>query len=399
MKIVLYVNSFLPSIGGREVVVHYLAREYKRMGHDVRVFGPSGWITHRRLRFEYPVHRWPTLRGLFVEKVVNAQLRLDIGIWGCDIIHAHNTFPNGYAAAQLKQKSRIPLIITPHGHDIHMIPEIGFGLRLDACKRRRIETAIRRADILTAISDSIEASLMDAGCPPEKIRKIRNGIDIERFQQKNLPDIRRWLGIAEQSPIILSVGNHHPRKGYEVLLRSMPHILSQVDNATLVIVGGRQDSLRPLIDTLAISDHVRLAGRIGLPAHFMNHSAAAPKNKDDRLAALYRESNVYVSAGISEGAEGLSLAVLDAMAARLPVVATRISGNKDIVKDTKSGFLVPPSDPERLADAVVNILKHPRLKASMGAEGHTIVKPFGWKEIALTYLDAYNEAIETCRHV
>jgi glycosyltransferase involved in cell wall biosynthesis len=95
MNIVLYVNSFLPTIGGKEIVVHYLARELRQLGNTVRVVGPSGWIRMRKHTFDYPVHRWPTLRNVIKEKVMYARLYLDTRLWGCDVIHAHTTNPNG----------------------------------------------------------------------------------------------------------------------------------------------------------------------------------------------------------------------------------------------------------------------------------------------------------------
>lgn len=366
------------------------------MGQDVRVVGPSGWFKNRKLKFEYPVHRWPTLRGLFIEQVNYAQLRLDVALCGCDVIHAHNTFPNGYAAAQLKTK-RTPLVITPHGKDIHMIPEIGFGHRLDPVKHEKIAFAIQKADLLTSISNSIEASIIDAGCPVEKIRQIPNGIDCERFQRSDLPEIRKWLGLAEDAAIILSVGNYHPRKGHEVMLRAMSPIVEKVPRAHLVIVGRETDQLKPLVGKLGIGDHVSLTGGIPFPMASLSHAVDGSNQSDDRLAALYKDSAVYVSASIGEGAEGLSLALLDAMAAGLPVVATRISGNKDIVKDKESGYLVPPSDPERLAQAIISILSDAQLKSSMQAEGFRLVQPFHWREIAKKYLETYREAIVMCR--
>lgn len=398
MNIILHVNSYIPIIGGREIVVHYLAREFLHMGHNVRVLGPSGWLKHRNLRFEYPVHRWPTLRGLFPEQVTLAQLQMDVALWGCDIIHAHSTFPSGYAVSQLKKKRSIPLVITPHGEDIHVVPEIGFGHRLDPVKRHKIDIAIEKAEILTAISKGVEHSLHEAGCPTAKIRAIPNGIDPERFQRKSLPDIRKWLGIEKNAPVILSVGNYHPRKGHEVLLRAMPLILKMIPEAQLIIAGRNPQALKPLVASLAIADHVHLTGALAFPTTLLNHGIAPETaGHDDQLAALYADSDLYVSASIDEGAEGLSLALLDAMAAGLPVVATTISGNIDIVKNQKSGLLVPPSDPQSLADAVVRILTDPELKSRMGTEGHRLIQPFHWRNIAQSYLEVYEEAIRQCR--
>ena len=158
MNIVLYVNSFLPALGGREVVVHYLAREFKRLGHNVRVLGPAGWWRLRKMRFEYPVHRWPTLRKFVPEKVQYAQLVLDNLMWGADVIHAHSTYPNGYAVAKLRRRTNIPLVVTPHGEDIHVIPEINFGLRLDPVTEKKIKTALQSAQLVTAISQSVRDS-------------------------------------------------------------------------------------------------------------------------------------------------------------------------------------------------------------------------------------------------
>ena len=368
------------------------------MGHNVRVLGPSGWWKYRNLQFEYPIHRWPTLRGLFEEQVTFAQLKMDVALWGCDIIHAHSTFPSGYAVTKLKKRKRIPLVITPHGEDIHVVPEISFGHRLDPIKRRKIDVAIEKAEILTAISKGVEHSLHNAGCPGSKIRAIPNGIDHERFQRKNLPDMRKWLGIAKNAPVILSVGNYHPRKGHEVLLGAMPLILQSLPNAQLVIAGRNPDALQPVITSLGLTDHVHLTGAIPFPLTLLNdHATSHTMGTDDHLAALYTGSDVYVSASIDEGAEGLSLALLDAMAAGLPVVATAISGNIDIVKNGQSGLIVPPSDTQSLGNAVVQILTHQQLKSSMGAESHQAIQPFHWRKIAQRYLDVYKEAITQCR--
>ena len=65
LNIVLYVSNFLPKIGGREMVVFHLANALHEMGHKVRVLGPSGFWRNRNVQFDYPVHRWPTLHGLF----------------------------------------------------------------------------------------------------------------------------------------------------------------------------------------------------------------------------------------------------------------------------------------------------------------------------------------------
>jgi teichuronic acid biosynthesis glycosyltransferase TuaC len=390
MNIMLYVNSFLPLLGGREIVVHYLARELQRAGHRVRVVGPSGWWRDRDLHFDYPVHRWPTLRRHLPDQINYAQLALDQLLWGADVIHAHSTYPNGYAAAQLRRFQNTPLVVTPHGEDIHVIPEIGFGLRLQPKYDTKIKKSLHSANLVTSISSSVTSSLMDAGVNEGKIRLIPNGIDVERFGGASHCS-REKLGLGSRSPLILSVGRYHPRKGFDFLLQSMPHVLKKIPTAQLVIVGNSRGKLEPQVESMGLGDSVRIAGEIPFPAgHF---SASESKPADDLLADLYKASDIYVSAAMEERAEGLSLAMLDGMAAGLPIVATSISGNKDLVVPGRNGLLVPPAEPEALAGAIIDTLTNPQRSARWGQNNRLVAQQYSWTSVARQYLDIYREAI------
>ena len=389
LNIVLYVNSFLPQVGGREFVVYYLADSLMRLGHKVRVLGPSGWWRNRKYRFEYPVHRWPTLGGLYSEQVKLSHLFFDTLIWGCDVIHAHNTYPTGYIATRMKAFNRLPLVITPHGEDIHVIPEIGHGLRLNPVLSNKINKALQGAELLTAISTSVETSLLEAGGAQEKIRNIPNGVDIERFQQSSTVDIKNWLKLSTDKKLILTVGSYNRRRGYEDLIHSMPIILASEPNAFLIIVGrDNKRNLLPMVQELNLDDNIFFTGTI-------NHPIIDNCN-DDLLASIYLGSDVYVSAGMSEGAEGLSLALLDAMAAQLPIVATNISGNRDIIQDGVSGFLIPPSDPQQFADRIIKLLGNSEMRTRIGVAAKQVVKMHGWDEVARRYVDVYQEARDLC---
>jgi glycosyltransferase involved in cell wall biosynthesis len=398
LKILLYVNSFLPDIGGRELVVHHLARELLRQGAKVRVVGPAGWWRLRRVKFEYPLHRWPTSRGLFRNHVRLLQLAIDTFIWGCDVIHAHNTYPTGYIAARLKSFKDVPLVITPHGEDIHVIGGISRGLRLSRVVNRKIRYSLNRADITTAISDDIERSLLNAGASKSKIRRIPNGVDIERFQGETSVDLRERLELPRKSRLIVTVGNYRLCKGHEIVIRAMPIILSQEPNVRLIIVGKNNEILNPLIHELGLQNKVRLTGSISVPiVERVRDGTESCKENADLLAATYLSSHVFVSAGIAEGAEGFSLAVLEAMASGLPVVGTDISGNRDIIQNGKNGILAQPNNPESLAEGVLQMLQNEKSRIRMGAKAREVAKKYSWCEIALKYLAVYEEARYYCR--
>ncbi len=392
MKIVLYVNSFLPdAIGGREIVVHYLADAMRRMGHKVRVLGPAGWRSRNKSSFSYPVHRWPTLGGRLEFQVNTIRLLMDIMLFGCDIIHAHNTTPTGYVAAKLKKFFRYPLVITPHGADIHMIPEINHGLRLDPKKDAQVRYAVKHADALTAISDSVRTSLLEVGAPPERIYSIPNGIDINRFTKSISMDIYHRLGIEKNARIILNVGNYHPRKGQDILIRSMPEILRHEPNARLVIVGRGTEILKPLVTELGIEKQVCLPGLIKYKFSLPNEGSN--EDSTDWLAGIYQQASVYVSAGVNQGSEGLSLALLDAMAAGVPLIGTAISGNTDIIKNGVTGRLVPPGDSGSLAKAIPALFNSPELSKEISRNVQNEAQKYSWDAIAQQYCRLYKEII------
>ncbi len=397
LNIVLYVPSFLPdTIGGRELVVHYLAKSYQKLGHKVRVVGPAGWWKNRKSRFDYPIHRWPTMRGHFKEQVALSELFLDISIYGCDILHAHATYLPGYVCTKLRKIKKVPFILTPHGADIHMVPEVGYGLRLDSKIDSKIRVAVKHADLLTAISASVQNSLLSAGANQDKIRHIPNGVDLNRFQEgvvsKELVCDR--LNLPADSKLIITIGRYEPRKGQDILIRAMPSILSKEKSARLVIIGQKTEALNGLIDELGLIDKVRLAGTL-MPPNIVHSTDNSHESIDepDWLVEYCRHSSVYVSASIDEGAEGLSLALLEGMAAGLPVVATNISGNKDVVIDNRNGYIVDPGDPAKLAAAISSVLENDDRREKMSQESKEIIECYGWDDIARQYLDLYMTVI------
>lgn len=396
LNIVLYVNSFLPSLGGREFVIHYLANAYSKLGHKVRVVGPAGFLKHRHLDFGYPVHRWPTLRGLFSGQVRMTHLYLDAAIWGCDIVHAHNTYPTGYSAARLKRFKNYPLVITPHGADIQTIPEIGYGLMLNPGLKKKIIYALDNAELITAISIKIKEVLIEAGAVEEIVRLVPNGVDVERYNRPVTQNIREWLGLGPEARLIVTIGRYNPRKGQEYIISAMPKILENVHQARLVIVGENTEVLKPLIKELGLEDKVVLTGGIKPSMSILNRAVNLSGNRDepDYLAELLCSSDLYVSAGTDDNSEGLSLAVLEAMGAKLPIVATDISGNKDVVANGKNGFLVKPSDEGSLAEAIVQVLTQDHIRKDMSNEAYHVALQYDWINIAQRYIDVYHEAIE-----
>ena len=400
MNILLYSHSYLPKIGGREIVVEQLAKALIELGHGVRVVGPGWTRIASRHHGIVPVHRYPRLKRNIAasgrvgqrlgELELLAYLMLDVAIWRCDVIHAHSLYPGGYAAHLLKKLfPRIPLLLTPHGIDINTVPDSNYGMRLDPKLRRKIDLTLAGADAVTAISDGIFDSLRTAGVCAERIYRVGNGIDATRFERRYSCGVRQQFGIPSDGKIILSVGNYSPLKGQANLVNAMPQILASQPRARLVIVGGGTEALRPVIESTGVGDAITLTGSIAPPV-----AAGGERSPPDMLADLYLESDVYVSASNAEGAEGLSLALLDSMAAGLPVVATDIVGNRDAVQHGSNGCLVDPNDQNSLSNAIINVINNDELRLRMGRQSKRDAKEHTWTNIAKKYVEIYEELRE-----
>lgn len=386
VKIMLYVNNYLPGIGGRELVVHHLATSYHEMGHEVRVVGPGCWWRHRKVKFQYPLHRWPRIPFVTKDFAGTIQLLLAVILYRPDVIHSHSTYPTGYIAARLKKFLKFPLIITPHGEDIHMIPEINFGQRLDPVQNKKIHYALEVADYTTAISDSVATSISTANVPAEKIIPIPNGVDLNRFQQIQAFDLYDYLDFPRDSRLVVTIGNYHPRKGHEILIESIKEAVKKDQSIRLVIVGRTSEELINKVRNEGLDSYIKFTGKLSVPAYEMEEV--------DILAALLKEAKIYVSSSIDEGAEGMSLALLEAMSAGACVIVTNISGSRDIVKDGINGITVPPSSSHDMASAILNVLQDDKLRTQLINQSVETAMKYGWLEIANKYIELYRVAID-----
>jgi glycosyltransferase involved in cell wall biosynthesis len=219
---------------------------------------------------------------------------------------------------------------------------------------------------------------------------------VQRFDRRPAPGIHEWLGTESDARLIVTVGKNSPRKGQDHLVRAMPKVIKAEPRARLVIVGEHTDSLRPLIGELGVSDQVILTGGIAPTAAILANQHGE-STESDHLADILCSSEVYVSAGTERNAEGLSLAVLEAMAASLPIVATAISGNVDVVVDGENGYLTEPADSEGLADAIIRVLQNSSNRCRMRDGARSTALRYSWDNVAHQYLEVYAEAIAETR--
>lgn len=279
------------------------------------------------------------------------------------VIHAQDVYTNvlGVLAARL---ARVPVIVT----------RVDLGHHLEGYRRPLLQAASRVADRVLVNALCIRDLAVREGVEADRVAVVRNGVDLE--------DLDREARRAPEHPapepgaVVCIANMHHPVKGQSDLLVAMREVLRTRPDARLVLVG--EGVRRPLLE--------RMARRLGIAdrCHFLGHRLDAP--------ALLARAVAGVSAS---HAEGISNAILESMAMRLPVVATRVGGTPEVVREDQNGYLVPPGAPAALARRLLDLLRDPALRRRMGERGRRIVEEeFGLAQMRLSYDALYQDLTE-----
>ena len=285
-----------------------------------------------------------------------------------DLVHAHWIVPNGVIAAA---STSIPLAIGLHGSDVFLAEKPGV--------RTAAAWALRRARLLTGCSPELVDRVSALGFPAERSRVIPYGVDVKTFSPGPGRIWRERLGIPEDAPLVLSVGRMATKKGFHVLMETLPEILAS--RAHVVLAGG--GDLLPDFQLEA----ERFPGRLHLPGPVLR----------DTLPDLYRAADLFVLPAVHDSkgnVDGLPNVILEAMASGLPVVASGISGIPLAVEDGRTGLLVPERDPAALAGALQKLLANRELARAMGERGrHKAEAELTWDAVASRYREGYVAAL------
>ena len=283
------------------------------------------------------------------------------------ILHSHNYKSNFYAWRALSNNN-VRWVVTNHGR------RLGFKLLF----YNLLDTVIaRRADKLIAVSDEIARKMKVAGINPEKVHVIKNGINLNRFI-KNIGSnsIKESLGIKKEIRVIGTIGSLTKEKGHVYLLKAATNVIERFPEVMFLFVGDGKEriNLEKAASKLGIEDKIIFSGmREDVP---------------EILSIL----DVFVLPSLNEG---LPMALLEAQAARIPAVATRVGAIPDVLEDGVTGILVNSKDPEAISEAIIRILEDHDSALSMAQKGFERVRDdFSSEKMASKYLSLYKELIE-----
>jgi glycosyltransferase involved in cell wall biosynthesis len=376
MKILLINSEFPPIGGGAGNASANIARLLVKAGHEVVVLTARyADLPHEEIRDGVRIVRVPSIRRKVDRSSANEQLSFILagGLWTIkillsfrpDVSLAFFGMPSGMISLGLKFFFRIPYVISLRGGDVPGFRPYDFGFY-----HKLIGPFLRviwgQAWAVVANSDGLRqlAVQFDPNIP---VRIIPNGVDLGCFA----PVQREW-----EPPVILSVGRLVRQKGLDLAIRALASL--QDINWRYEIAG--DGPLRPNLELLA--NQLGIQGRV----LFLGWQPS------DKLPTLYQRANLFL---FPSRHEGMPNAVLEAMASGLPVIATRIAGNEELVVSGETGSLVPAEDVDALRAALAAMLQGEDARREMGAASRRRVEThFAWEKVTEQYIQLLEKAVK-----
>lgn len=284
-----------------------------------------------------------------------------------DVISAHWIIPNGFVAALVSKITKVPLTVTIPGSDVYMGGKNCFF-------RWLVGVAAKNASVVISDSPYYLKQLAELGFYPSKTEIIRYGVNTDIFKPEKNRD--------KSSQIILGVGRLVAKKGFIYLIKAMPNILKSFPDAKLILVGDgeERENLKLATQKTGIESRALFAGSI-------------PHSK---LSEFYHQASVFVMPSIKDESGNIDaspVAMMEAMACGVPVVGTYFSGNKDLVIDGVTGYLVKEKKASEISSAVVKLLSSLEAKQTKKKVREVAVRNFSSRVIAGKYVKSFEELL------
>ena len=285
-----------------------------------------------------------------------------------DLIHAHFTWPSGYAGVKLGEKFGVPVVITIHENREWFLREYN-------SRNEKIYWTWRNADALIRVNKK-DMPLLSKFNP--NVYSIPNGFSSERLKFIEQEVARAKLELENDVRVLFSLGALIERKGFHHLIDAM-RIVADNRGDVLCFIGGSgplKDTLQRQINRLGLQNHVKLLGFV----------------PDDELKYWMNAADLFVLPSLSES---FGIVVLEALAVGTPVVATINGGSEEIITSEDYGLLCPPKDPRCLAEKILIALEKEWDREKI----REYAAQFEWKNIVTKIAGVYSSVLEGSKNI
>jgi glycosyltransferase involved in cell wall biosynthesis len=351
---------------GLEVAAYNLALRMAKRGHEINVFTTAVDSKDSIEKYEnITIYRYGTNFRIFNRNIsfnmLFKSLKNEV-----DIVHVHLD-ESILAALLYAKRKKVPLVVTYHGDMIDTYGKF-ISKTLVYFYNKLVNKLLSYADVTISPSECYIGESKFLGKYRDKVVVIPYGMNVEEFAiSYTKEESREKLGLSRNKNIILFVGVLGSHKGPDILIKAMQKIIKSVSDVKLVFVGRGplREELEIMSKKIGINEHVKFTGFIGSTFKKMLY---------------YKSADIFVLPSTMRH-ESCGIVNLEAMACGVPIVASKIGGVPDVVKDGENGLLVPPKDSEALADAIIYLLENEDVRDKMGKNGRKRVKGYSWEKI------------------
>ena len=332
----------------------------EKMGGNVTVYklpiGKNSQNLHFQSQKDLLVYAWKAYQ--FSQKLIAKNYY--------DLTHSFFTVPCGFLSWRVRKKHKIPYVISLRGADVP-----GYSDRFSLIYwilKPIVKKIWKNAAAVVSNSEGLKKLARETK-PDQEISVIYNGVDVENFKPED-----RGRDMSKSSPFIITPGASRltARKGLKYLIEAVKDLSGKYPEIQLKIMGdgdARAD-LENLAKDLKIENYVKFLGRI-------------PRGK---TAPYYQEASVFVLPSLNEG---MSNAMLEALASGLPIIATDTGGTKELVKDGENGYIIKMKDSDDIAEKIEKLINDSELRIKMGERSRQKALEMSWKKVAGKYFELY----------
>lgn len=371
MKIALVSPYDYPYPGGVTEHITALDRNFRALGHDTRIIAASSTdedvLGNHVIKVSGAVSPVPfsgSTARVTLSPQVYRRVKQILRDEKFDVVHVHEP-----------GVPMLSLVVLRHSHALNVGTFHAYreSNALYEYARPLLRRIFNRLDGRIFVSDAVREYITHYF--PGDYVLIPNGIDCARFSSPDIQPIERF---NDGRPNILFVGRMEKRKGFRHLLRAYPYLKQAIPDARLLVVGAYSD--REKAPFLRYAHAHKLHG-----IHLIGYISP------EELPRYYRTATIFCAP--STGFESFGIVLLEAMAAGVPIVASDIAGYRTVLQDGGAGLLVPPSDEQAIARAIIALLCEPARRAQMSECGKRRAAPYDWGIVAQRVLAYYDQLI------
>lgn len=377
MRLAQFTNTYHPVVSGVVRSINTFREALSKMGHQVFIFSQSAndYVDSEPYVFRYPSIELPIHNHFPIAIPISPFINKLLPSLKLDVIHAHHPFLLGQIAANKAEDLNIPLVFTFHTRyrDYSHYLSLNQNLVKDAI-HNWLGNYMEKCQHIIVPSQSIKDLVENMYGIKSQVSVIPTGIDLSVFENLNRESVRREYKWQDDT-ILISVGRLAKEKNFQTLIRACAIVFKVIPNTRLVIIGEGEERrfIENLIYELDVTGRIKLLGPIAY----------------NGVPQLLHASDLFCFASTTE-TQGL--VTLEAMAAKLPVVAVKASGTSDLVSHGVEGFLTENNEFD-LAESIIQILRNDILHRKMSEAAKVKAAKYNIGKQAEKLLEVYDSAI------